>query len=431
MDRKQIIFKNISLGVLYKILNIGIVFITIPLLLDYLGKEHYGIWATIFSVVNIVFFVDAGIGNGLKTKLSEALSNKNYTLAKTYISTAYISISLIALIVFIVGICMIININLQSLFNTTVLSNTELRYILSITLLLVCIVFVLNLHKSFFYANQQSSKVELAMLAYQIILLIVIAFLWHFYSKDLMAIALLYGLANIFIGLIFTYLFFKKNKNILPSFKSFSKDRINELMGLSLSFFVIQLSMIIIFTTDNLIITNLIGPKEVTNYDIVSKLFQFVITFTIILQDPLWALYTDAYQKKDITWIRKTLIKVNKLFLFFAVFVILIYFITKPFVKLWTQKDLEISESLLIMVSIFVLVRVYGIIYMNFLNAIGTIKLQMWLYLFGALINIPLSIFFVKNMNLGSSGVVLGTILSILALSIALPIQTFKKLRKI
>jgi Na+-driven multidrug efflux pump len=122
---------------------------------------------------------------------------------------------------------------------------------------------------------------------------------------------------------------------------------------------------------------------------------------------------------------------VNKLFLFFAVFVILIYFITKPFVKLWTQKDLELSESLLIMVSIFVLVRVYGIIYMNFLNAIGTIKLQMWLYLFGALINIPLSIFFVKNMNLGSSGVVLGTILSILALSIALPIQTFKKLRKI
>ena len=50
MNRKKIIFKNVSLGVFYKIINMGIVFTTIPLLLNYLEKEQYGIWVTLFSI---------------------------------------------------------------------------------------------------------------------------------------------------------------------------------------------------------------------------------------------------------------------------------------------------------------------------------------------------------------------------------------------
>ena len=86
MDRKKILFKNISLSFLYKAVNMGLVFITIPLLLNYLEKELYGIWVTIFSIVNIVFFMDGGIGNGLKTKLSESISIKDVKLSKTYIT---------------------------------------------------------------------------------------------------------------------------------------------------------------------------------------------------------------------------------------------------------------------------------------------------------------------------------------------------------
>ncbi|MGY0408652.1 MAG: dTDP-4-dehydrorhamnose 3,5-epimerase family protein, partial [Polaribacter sp.] len=115
-------FKNVSLGFFYRILNMGIVFITIPLLLSYLDNEQYRIWVTIFSLVNMVFFVDIGIGNGLKTKLTEALSIQNFKLAKTYISTAYISISVISLVIFCIATVLIFNFNFQKLFNTTVLS---------------------------------------------------------------------------------------------------------------------------------------------------------------------------------------------------------------------------------------------------------------------------------------------------------------------
>ncbi|WP_347172989.1 lipopolysaccharide biosynthesis protein [Polaribacter uvawellassae] len=429
MNRKNIIFKNVSLGVFYKILNMAIVFTTIPLLLNYLEKEQYGIWVTIFSLVNIVFFVDAGIGNGLKTKLSEALSLKNFTLAKTYISTAYIAIFLISVLVLCIGIGGIFLINLQELFNTTI-SESELKTVLLVTLFLVITSFVLNLYKSFFYANQQASKVELAMLIYQLVVLLSTMLLLHFFPRKLLFVAVFYGVSNILVGLIFTILFFKKNKKIQPSIASFNRDKVKDLMGLSLAFFGIQLCMIVIFTTDNLIISKLLGPSEVTNYDVVYKLFQVVITISVIAQDPFWALYTDAFQKKDFKWIKKTIIRLNKLFIALIFLITGLFFISKPLIKIWIQRDLLIPTTLILFMSIFVLIRVYGIIYMTFLNSIGKVKLQLWLYIFGAIINIPLSIYFVKTFDLGSSGVILGTVFSILSLSLILPLQTFQILKK-
>lgn len=430
MDRKKILIKNISLGLVYKSINLLIVFTIIPLLLNYLDKELYGIWATIFSLINIIIFVDGGIGNGLKTKLAESLSLKNFHLAKTYISTAYVSILVISLVLFAVASLFIYLTDFQKLFNTTQLTNSEFQIILTITFFLVIIGFILNLYKSFYYANQQASKVELSLLIYQIIILISITLLMQFYSKSLLLISIIYGGSNVLIGLWFSFQFFKRNKQIIPEISFFNKEKVKSLMGLSLEFFVIQLSMIVIFTTDNLIITNLIGPKDVATYDVVYRLFHLLITLSAIAQDPLWALYTDAYRKKDFNWIKKSIKRLNKLYLLFILVVIILYFIANPFIQFWTQKDLGILHSLLFIMAIFVLIRVYGLIYMVFLNAIGKIKLQMWLFVFGAIINIPISIFLVKNTDLGSGAVILGTVLSIFSLSILLPIQTNRILSK-
>ena len=428
LDRSKILIKNSSLGIIYKAINMIIVFVTIPLLLNYLEEELYGIWVTIFSLVNIFFFVDGGIGNGLKTKLSESLSIKNYKLSNEYISSAYFSISIISTLVLVFSFFLVSNLEFKEIFNSS-LSNNELTKVFISTLILITISFVLNLYKPLYYANQKASKVELASLLYQLIILMLISNFIKFYPKDLLTISLIYGGANIFVSLLFTYYFFKENSKLKLSFKFFKRNRTKELMGLSIYFFIIQLSLIVIFTTDNLIISYFIGPSEVASYDVVYKLFQVFVTFSVIFQDPLWALYSDAYQKKDFHWIIKTLKKLNILFFIFIVLIVILYFFAKPIVYIWTQKDLNISNYLIMFMSFYVIVRAYGIIYMNFLNSIGNIKFQTLLFVFGALINIPLSIFFIDYLNFGNAGVILATTISLLSLSIALPIQTFKILK--
>ena len=48
-------------------------------------------------------------------------------------------------------------------------------------------------------------------------------------------------------------------------------------------------------------------------------------------------------------------------------------------------------------------------IYIQFINGTGKIKLQLLVSVVVMFLNIPLSIFFARNLGLGSSGVILGT----------------------
>lgn len=427
-NRDSVLKNNISFGVFYKILNMGIAFFTIPMVFNFLGTKDYGVWVTIFSIVNVIIYLDGGITNGLKTSLAENLSNKEYEKAKTYVSSAYIIIIFISVLLYILGLTILYYINLQDLLKTEV-DQQYLQSIFFIVLTTGTVGAVLNLYKSLFYANQQSSIVELSMLINQMAIFVILLIFIKYFRSSIQYVAIIYGISAISTGVFFSYLFFKRNLEILPSFNFFNKETSKKLIKLSLEFFMIQLSMLVIFSTDNIIVSTLLGSEEVAKYDVVFKFFQFFITFSVIIQDPFWAMYSDAYHRRDFSWINKTLKKWNLLFIGFFLFVLIIIFIAKPFIQFWLKLDLEIPSTLIFLMGIFVILRVYGIIYMSFLNGIGKVRLQMWLYIFGAVINIPISIFFVKVMKMGSSGVILGTILSLLAMVIFLPIQTHKILK--
>lgn len=55
----------------------------------------------------------------------------------------------------------------------------------------------------------------------------------------------------------------------------------------------------------------------------------------------------------------------------------------------------------------------------------------MYLYVIEAILNIPLTIYFIKNLNMGSSGAILATNICMLPLAVAMPIQAYYILKKI
>jgi Na+-driven multidrug efflux pump len=112
------------------------------------------------------------------------------------------------------------------------------------------------------------------------------------------------------------------------------------------------------------------------------------------------------------------------------VIIILIAIFARKIISFWVGTDIEYSNSLVIFMAIYVLISVWNNIYSYFLNGISIIKLQMWLAAIGGIINIPLSIYFSKYLDLGNSGVILATIVSLSMFAIAGPIQTYNILRK-
>ena len=109
---------------------------------------------------------------------------------------------------------------------------------------------------------------------------------------------------------------------------------------------------------------------------------------------------------------------------------IILAFFIKNIIAIWINKELVVSTSLVISVAIFVVISCWNNIYAMFINGIGEVKLQLYTSILAMVINVPLAIFFVKTLNLGLSGVMMATVISLLGSAIALPIQVNKIISK-
>ena len=424
--RLNILIKQFSSSFILKILAMVLSYISIPLFLKYLGDKDYGIWMTIFSVVSWINTFDLGIGNGLKNKLAENYSKKNFQEMKEYIITGYISLSFLALIFWIIGCFGIYFFNFSKVLNIYYYSENYLKLLFFITYSLTLINFVVKIYNELYLAVHNSYISNLCTLLFQILFILGLVILNKMNRISLLSIVFIYPGFTLILGVIFTIIFFKKYKNIRPKLENFRKEKIKIINGLGLYFFLIQISMLVIMTTDNMIIMKYLGAEEVATYSIVSRLFQTILIIEALISVPMWPLFIDAYVKNDKKWIIKIYKKLNLLFLLAIVGTGLLIVITPLVLKIWIGRELIIPKYLTLLWGVFIINRIWGDIYCIFTNATNKIKIQMYLYMIGAFINIPLSIFFIKKFALGSSGVILATNISLLPISIVIPIQVYR-----
>ena len=91
--------KNVLISVFVKGLGMFIGFVYYPLSLDFLGVAKFGIYLTLMSMVDWFLDLNIGIGHGLRNKFGEAIAHKDDKKALHYVSTAYIVLGAIVVII--------------------------------------------------------------------------------------------------------------------------------------------------------------------------------------------------------------------------------------------------------------------------------------------------------------------------------------------
>lgn len=423
---KKVIINIIGLtGV--KIIDVLIGIFMVPLSIEYLGQNEYGIWLTLTSMVLWFNFFNGGLGHGLRNKLAENIAIGDFKKAKQYVSLTYfilVSISLSLLLFFII----IYNeINWQSWLNTKIISNHTLGILGIVVFGSFALQLSLNLIQTILSANQQPAKGQLINLVGKTIIFVGLIFAIKMDTKSILIYGMIYSFGTVFVLLIATFLLFYKDfRNIAPSLKSVNFTLFRDIGGLSIKFFIIQISIAVLFTSDNFIIAQLFTPNEVTPYQIAHKYFALVLMSFAVIMRPMWSAITDAYVLKEMDWIRNTVIKLLKIWVALIFVIILMLFVSKPIYELWVGEDIIISYTLSLGWALFVILQMLNMIFTYFLNGIGKVKIQVYTAILSLLINIPLSIFFAKTLNLGTAGVIFATNISILIYVIFRSIQYTK-----
>ena len=357
-SRNKMLFLNILFSGFLKIVGLLTSLVIVPITINYLNNEVYGIWMTITSILYWITTFDIGLGNGMRNYLAEALATNDTKLGKKYISTTMLLLSLIALSMAIVLLYPLITINFNSFFNTNAIAGNELRMAVVIAVGFTLMNFVLKNIGMIFVAMQKYAINVLLSISGNVIALILIYILTKVTTGNLVLVVLAYTMTSCVAFLLAAIPLFWKHPELKPSLRFFDKSLGKKIVGKGFGFFVIQISScLVIFGAANFFITQSCGPAAVTTYNIAYKFFNLlVIAYTIILA-PMWNAYTDAYVKGDMQWIKATFNKALKFWVLSICGGLGMLLICNLFYKLWignmVNVPLSVSASTLIYVCFF------------------------------------------------------------------------------
>ena len=421
--------KNILASFIIKGLGIAISLVLVPLTINYINPSRYGIWLTLTSIVGWFRFFDIGFGNGLRNKFAEAQAKGEYELAKIYVSTTYAVLSIIIAVVLVLFLCINPFINWPGILNTTQDMAGELSILVIIVFVFFCLRFVFQLINTVLMANQEPAKASFFDFLGSLFSLLIIFILTKTTAGNLVLLGTVFSLTPVLV-LIASSLWFYNHayKKFAPSIKFVKFSYARNLMSLGIKFFIIQIAALILFNTNNIIVTQLFGPAEVTTFNVSFKLFSIITMIFSIIAAPLWSAFTDAYAKDEFDWIRSTLLKMKKVWGLLIITTVILLSFSPWIYKIWVGDSVTVPFALSAAMSSYVIVYIWQTIHVFFLNGIGKIKLQLYLVIFSGLINIPLAIILGKK--IGLVGITLTSTLLFIFMGIFFSIQTKKILNK-
>jgi len=402
--------KNILFSFIVKGLSIAISLVLVPLTIHYVNADRYGIWLTLSSIVGWLTFFDVGLGNGLRNKLAEAVAKGETDLAKIYVSTTYAILGIIIGAVLLIFFALNPFLNWSGILNAPPAMKSELSLLALIVFTFFCIQFLLQLLTTIMTANQEPAKASFFSFLGSLLSLIIIYILTKTTHGSLVLLGTAFSAAPVFVLLVSSLWYFRRSyRQFAPSFKFIKFKYARDLMVLGIKFFVLQVAAIVIYQTSNIIIAQLFGPAQVTPYNIAYKYFSVITMVMGIVIMPFWSAFTEAWTKKDLNWIKNAIRNLKIIWALLSVLTIIMLIFSNLIYRLWVGKGIIVPFSLSAIIAAYVIIFSWNNIYINFLNGVGIIKLQLYSGIWGMVLNVPMAIFFCKHY--GIIGVMIPTVI--------------------
>lgn len=392
-ERSLIVKKNIMQSFVFKIVSIILSLLIVPITIDYISAEQYGIWLTVSSIVAWISYFDLGLGHGLRNRYAECKAQGDTKLARQYISTSYAVFFIIFVALFIVFFIANHFLNWQSFLKITQLENDDLQRLMLILVGFFCLTMFFKVINSLLLGDQKTAFASGISVAEQFISLIIVFVLTKTAkpSIDYLAYAS-YGVPCVVLLLITIVLFsssgfFHKYK---PSFDGIDFHLTKSLLGLGVKFFIVQVSLLVIFQFVNIILSRNCGQIAVAQYNLSFKYFNMLHMGEVIILTPFWSAFTDAYTKQDFSWMKSIYSKLNRYAVLSIPIVIVMVLIAPFFFRIWLHDSVEVPYLLNVCMAAYMISMVYASIQMYLLNGLGKVNVQLLVYVFFAILSIPL-----------------------------------------
>ncbi|WP_439818032.1 lipopolysaccharide biosynthesis protein [Weissella paramesenteroides] len=408
LTRTKAALMNSSIAAVAQIINLILNFVSRTFFIRILGEQFLGLNGLFVNLLNILAFSELGIGSAITFALYRPLAEKDIPQVKALMELYKKAFHIIAIIVVIGGMFIMPflpkmiagSANVGNVFFafTLYLSNSALSYLWSYK-------------RSILIASQLGYINTVNQMVFNVVLQVVqIMFLFLMPSYSLyLAIQIIFTIAsNYQISKLankkFSYLTEKNIDKVEPSVISYLKKNI---IGMLSS----KIGGVVVFGTDNIIISTFIGLAAVgrySNYTLVLNGINSVITQLVNAVTPSIGNFKINKDKKDQINLFYKYTQLNAYIILGASMMLIMLF--PSFIQLWIGEKYRLSDTLTMIIVLGFFINGLRNSNLNFMNAYGTFWEMRFKSLWEAGVNLILSLLLINFTKLGIGAVVLGTI---------------------
>lgn len=386
----------------------------VPLTVRYLGSEGYGLWITISSTATMFFVLDIGIASTLTNLISEAYSADDKERAATYFATAFWLVLGISALLGLAGWILWLHVPWVSIFHV---QNSALANDTSRAMAAAFIVFLFalptGLAAKILGGYQELHASNLFVAAGSALSLLAVVAVVYFHGSLSLLVAGFAGSTVAANATCLLWICFFHKPWMMPWPRLINRGCIGQIFRSGGQFFAIQMAGLVIFSSDNLVISHYLSPAYVTPYAVTWRLVGYATAAQTLILPALWPAYSEAYAKGDLPWIRVTYNRVR----WVTVAALLVVcstmlFAGREIIRIWAGPAAVPSALLIQLMCVWIVICVFTTNQSCLMGATFRVSKQAISSLLSAAANLALSIYWVKT--LGTTGVVLGTIVSYL-----------------
>lgn len=303
MGKGKVIISGVAWTVVNNIVSILYGIVSVPFLINYFGKEEYGLIGIALSVNVYIYLLDMGMTNSNVRFFSEFLAKKEQENVQKLFSLTHLFYLILGILnsIILFGLSFIV----ENLFKVSPDQAIILRNLLWILALNATFSWISTCFDQFIRANELIDWIKKRSTLLKLLQFVILAITIYFRTP-----IEFYFFGYIFLATVILPLTIFKTKKIVPDLKfnfAFDKDIFNTIFPYAISIFSFSIFQFLAFNTRPLILGNISGPGAVAEFNIMNTIVSVVTVLSGSFMQVLLPIVTKMSVKSDWKGINKVI----------------------------------------------------------------------------------------------------------------------------
>ena len=381
-------------------------FVLVPIMLRYIGRDDYGLWATVGQVLGYLALLDLGVGSAIVRRAAQLRESNDPERVNRMISTGVALYCVFAATFMVCGLAMSVVLPRWQAIPPERSSIAVTAFVLMVTYTAVS--FPLRIGINTLVGYQRMALANLLNLAASL-LTIVIAVVLLRVGAGLLSLPIGTAVAGLCSGIAGMIALHAAIPKLRIRWKYVSRVEAREMFNWSWQIFLNNIAVVVIYQTDNLVVANGLGLGAVTVYTLTSRLPLYAMPLIFALSDSCLPGAVELCQQDNRERLRSVYLRILQV-TSAAAFgsAVIAWVLNDGFMNLWVGNGNYGGSALTLLFAVILVTRVLNQTASIVIISTGKLRGVVFMSIAEALLNLGLSLWLVRSY--GILGVAVGTV---------------------